>query len=84
MNTPLTNFYKTYAEEQAALAQHLSAQTELERKKRELYASLAKNYDQLPDKLILDSPLGQILLTFDVYGEAIRKVELVEKLQTND
>lgn len=84
MNTPLSNFFKAYSEEQAALGKHLSAHSELERKKKELCTSLAKQYDQFPGKLILNSPFGQMLLTFDIYGEAIIKIEIIERLQIDD
>lgn len=84
LETTLKNFFVAYGQEQASLGQHMSAKAELERKSRELYLALAKHYDQdeMPSSLVLNSPYGVILLTIDVHGKAIRKIEEVQSFST--
>lgn len=82
ITTEINNFFLAYGQEQVQLGQHLSAKTELERKSRALYQSLAKQYDEMPKLIVLNSPYGTLLLTIDIYGEAIRKIEEVENFNS--
>jgi hypothetical protein len=79
------DFFLAYGQQQATLAQHLSAQAELGRKTRALYPSLAKEYrDDMPSKLVVDSPYGTLLITIDTSREIILKIEEIEKFNTSD
>lgn len=76
------DFFLAYGQKQALMGEYLSAQTELERKTRALYPSLAKQYgDDMPSKIVVDSPYGSLLLTIDTSREMILKIEEVTKIE---
>jgi hypothetical protein len=78
------DFFLAYGQKQALFGQHLSAQTELQRKTRALYPSLAKEYrDDMPSKIVVDSPYGTLLITIDTSREIILKIEEIENLNSS-